>query len=323
VGMTVDPVDAYAWGWEEVREVLDQMAQLCEQIRPGATLPEVVGVLEHDPECAAPDAAAFIRFVEERQASALANLDGVHFDVPSAGRHVTISLAPPGGPPGAYYVPPSEDFSRPGSIWYSIEDPDAPRPLYQEVSTAYHEGFPGHHLQLATSLAARDRLSRYQRLWVWYPGLGEGWALYTERLMAELGYFEKPEYVLGMLANGLFRAVRVVVDLGLHLGFEIPASAPIDGGESWSFERAVSYMQDVALQPPGYAESEVLRYLGWPGQAISYKLGERELLDIRSRYLTSGGDLRGFHREVLAHGDIRLDRLRRSMFGHASRDTGK
>ncbi len=306
VGKEVDVDEGYRWGWDEVGALITEMTQLADEIKPGADLAEVVTLLETDIARAAPNASAFVSFVEARQRQALAQLDGSHFAVPPQAREVAVKLAPPGNPPGAYYFAPSEDFSRPGSIWYSIVDHDVPVPLYQEVSTAYHEGFPGHHLQLATTLANAERLTRFHRLFVWYSGFGEGWALYAERLMDELGYFEKPEYRFGMLANNLFRSTRVVVDLGIHHGLSIPPDAPLHPGERWSFDIAVDYMHRIGLQAPHYAKSEVLRYLGWPAQAISYKLGERCLLDLRESH---GGDLRSFHDRLLAYGEVRLDHL--------------
>jgi uncharacterized protein (DUF885 family) len=208
---------------------------------------------------------------------------------------------------------PTEDFARPGGIWYSLPPEDGPVPLYQEVSTAYHEGFPGHHMQIALTMTLAERLSRFQRTLVWYSGYGEGWGLYTERLMDELGYYEKPDYVFGMLASHVFRACRVVVDIGLHLRLDIPAGAPLHPGQPWSFERAVDYLRDIGMQTQAYAESEVLRYLGWPGQAISYKVGEREILALRDEARRRQGgdfDLKSFHSAVLGTGEVRFDTLR-------------
>lgn len=161
-----------------------------------------------------------------------------------------------------------------------------------------------------------EHLSKAHRVLIWYPGYGEGWALYAERVMDELGYFERPEYRLGMLSSQLFRAVRVVIDLGMHLGFVIPEDAPIHGGEPWSFERGVDYLADVAFQPRDHSVSEIKRYLGWPGQAISYKVGEREILDIRQELEKRDGfDLKEFHRRVLEGGELRLDYLRERLLG--------
>ena len=216
---------------------------------------------------------------------------------------------PTGGPLGAWYVGPSEDWSRAGSIWYAPGSRQS-LPYWQEVSTAYHEGFPGHHLQVCYALAEQERLSRFHRMYVWYSGAGEGWALYAERLMDELGYFEKPEYRLGLLSSQLFRATRVVVDIGCHLGLPIPDDAPLHAGEDWSYERAVDYMEQIGLQARDVAESEVKRYLGWPAQAISYKVGEREILAMREAARSAPGfDLKEFHTRMLRAGAIRIDQL--------------
>src|SRR2546423_2288460 len=137
----------------------------------------------------------------------MAALDGPHFDIPEPVRTVEAMIAPPGGAAAMYYTPPSEDFRRPGRTWY----PTLGRtrfPLWMEVSTAYHEGVPGHHLQLAHVRWLGDRLNPFPRLMGW-TGQTEGWALYAERLMDDLGLMDKPDYRLGMLANHAFRAARV------------------------------------------------------------------------------------------------------------------
>ena len=143
--------------------------------------------------------------------------------------------------------------------------------------------------------------------------VAEGWALYAERLMLELGYFERPDYVFGMLAKQLYRATRVVVDIGLHLGLTIPAGAPIWAGEAWSFELATEYLRTYGFRTPDQAVSETMRYLGWPGQAIAYKLGEREILSIRAEAERRRGvafDLKAFHDQIIGNGAMRLDLLR-------------
>lgn len=312
VGLDIDAREAYDWGWQEFRRLVAALDAVARQIEAGGDFGSVTELLENDPGRAAHSPEEFVRFISDRQETALADLDGTHFTVPPEVRTVTVNIAPPGGALGAYYLRPSEDFSRPGGIWYSVGD-QTRFPLYHHVSTAYHEGFPGHHLQIGTAMAARDRISRAQRVMVWYPGYGEGWAMYTELLMHELGYFEKPDYVFGMLAKHLYRAVRVVADIGLHTGFSIPSTAPLAPGEPWTPEVARSYLVRFGTRTPQQAESEVLRYLGWPGQAISYKLGERELLSIRraaTELLGDRFDLRSFHAAVLDHGPMRLDVLR-------------
>jgi uncharacterized protein (DUF885 family) len=313
LGMTIDPDETYEWGWEEVRRLRSEMETTAGDIDSDKTISEVIDLLETDPARSAATREDFVEFVSGIQQQAIAQLAGEHFSVPDELRVVTVNIAPPGGSLGAWYVGPSEDFSRPGSIWYAPGERER-LPYWQEVSTAYHEGFPGHHLQVGTAVLEKDRLSRFHRSAIWYSGAGEGWALYAERLMDELGFFEKPEFRLGLLASQLFRAVRVVVDIGCQLGFTIPDDAPLHGGQVWSYETAVDYMIQVGLLHPDVAESEVKRYLGWWGQAISYKVGEREILSMREKARAGAGhDQKEFHARMLAAGAIRLDHLREAM----------
>jgi len=315
LGMTIDPAEVYEWGWEEIARLRSQMTEVSRLIDSDRSVDDVIELLETDPSRSVPK-EEFTEFVQRRLDDAVSALDGPHFDVPDPVKRVTVNLAPPGGALGAWYINPSEDWQRPGSVWYALGERDR-IPTWQEVTTAYHEGFPGHHLQIGMSMWQKDRLSKAQRLLVWYSGYGEGWALYAERLMDELGFFEKPEYRLGMLASQLFRATRVVVDIGLHLGYRVPEGAPLHAGETWNYDIAVDYMDRIGLQPRDLAESEVKRYLGWPGQAISYKLGEREILDIRSRLQADPSfDLKEFHRQVLEGGEVRLDYLRERLLGN-------
>ncbi len=319
VGIDVDPVEAYEWGWAEFHQLREEMDAVGRSILPGGSFAEVTNLLDTDPERAAPTPEAFIEFIQRRQELALTDLEGSHFDVAPPLRTVTVRLAPPGSPLGAYYMRPSEDFSRPGGIWYAIGD-QTTFPLYHHVSTAYHEGFPGHHLQVGTAMVHEDRISRAQRVAIWLPGYGEGWALYAERLMQELGYYELPDYHFGMLAKHLYRATRVVVDIGLHLGLEIPAHAPLAAGQQWSFDIATDYMRTYGFRTPDQATGEVLRYLGWPGQATAYKLGEREILAIRRDARTQHGaafDLKRFHDRLIGHGAMRFDTLRDVVLGDA------
>jgi uncharacterized protein (DUF885 family) len=312
VGMEVDPDEAYSWGWDEFHRLRDEMMRVAGEIIPGADAATVTHYLETDPGVTAAGTDALVVFVTGILERAVDELAGSHFDVPENIRPLTVNIAPPGTPLGAYYLRPSEDFTRPGGVWYSIGEQDV-FPLYQHVSTAYHEGFPGHHLQIATAMTRSEEISRFQRVMTWYPGYGEGWGMYAEVLMGELGYLENPHHRFGMLAKQMYRAARVVVDIGLHLSMLVPDSSPIAPGEVWSFRSAVEFMRVYGFRTADQARDEVLRYLGWPGQAIAYKLGEREILRIRSeteRRLGGDFDLRAFHSTVLGHGAMRLDLLR-------------
>jgi uncharacterized protein (DUF885 family) len=314
LGTRLDLHETFAWGWSEIRTIDTRMREIARSILPGATMDEVIRLLQTDPARCAASPEDFVRIVKERQAAAIEALDGVHFDIPAPVRKVEVKLAPPGSTLGAYYMAPSEDFSRPGTIWY-VPAGERAIPLYSEMSTAYHEGFPGHHLQIGIQVSLEDRLSRLHRMVQsdYQTGYAEGWALYAERLMEELGFYERPEYVLGMLACQMMRACRVVLDIGAHLGLQAPSDAPFRPGEPISYEYGVDMMTRVAQLAPENAASEMTRYLGWPGQAIAYKVGEREILRLRDELRTKRGasfDLKAFHAELLGTGAIGLRALR-------------
>jgi len=316
LGAALDLRETYAWGWEEIARLLDRMEETAAAIRPGASRSEAIRLLAEDSARALPR-EEFRAFMQHRQERALADLRGAHFDVPEPIRQVEVRLAPPGGALGAFYVSPSEDFSRPGTVWFAIGEQQSV-PLFDQVTTNYHEGFPGHHLQAGIQLISPARLSRYQKLLVWYPGSGEGWALYAEDIMEELGYLEKPDYLMGKLAGEMLRACRVVIDIGSHLGLPIPSGQPFHPGEEWRFETAVEMLTDYAAQARDVAESEVIRYLGWPGQAIAYKVGQQAIRDLRAEAERRHGaafDRKGFHARLLEIGAVGLDVLRRHLAG--------
>jgi uncharacterized protein (DUF885 family) len=238
-------------------------------------------------------------------------LDGTHFDIPAPIRRCEAMIAPPGGAAAMYYTGPSEDLSRPGRTWYPTQGRTA-FPLWGEVSICYHEAVPGHHLQVATTRLLRERLNRFQRTIGWNSGYGEGWALYAERLMGELGYLEDPAFELGMLRAQAMRAVRVVVDIGLHLELRIPDDERYHPGETWTPELALPFVIERSAFPPEFMASEIDRYLGLPGQAISYKVGERVWLSSRDAARARGGaafDLKAFHTAALELGPLGLDQL--------------
>lgn len=312
VGLEIDPDEAYEWGWQELARLLSELERVADDISPGSGVAAVKDHLETSSEETVSGTDDLLAFVRQTLVKAVDDLAGLHFDVPDIIRPLTVELAPPGGPLGVYYVGPSEDFSRPGGVWYSIGDQQQ-FPLYQHVSTAYHEGFPGHHLQIATARSRTEEISRFQRLMTFYPGYGEGWAMYAEVLMGELGYLDDLRHYFGMLAKQTYRTARVVVDIGLHLEKVIDRSSPMAPGEPWTFDVAVDFMRDYGFRTHDQARDEVLRYLGWPGQAIAYKLGEREILAIREASRARLGDrfdLKEFHKAVLNNGAMRLDLLR-------------
>ncbi len=309
LGTELDLEETYRWGWSEVRRLRAEMESLAEDVAPGAGLDAVMEMLKTDPDRLAPSPAAFLERMTALQVDAIARLDGVHFDLPDEIKPLDVRIAPPGGSLGAYYTGPTEDFERPGTVWYSPGD-KTEFPLYDEVSTAYHEGFPGHHYQVAIATYLADRLSRYHRLSVWYPGFGEGWALYAEHLMGELGFYDEPDYEIGLRINQIHRACRVAIDIGFHCGLPIPDDAPFHPGEEWTFDLATDLLRSYSYLTEPYAVSEVTRYFGWPGQAIAYKVGERVILRLREQFMQrEGATLKEFHFRVVGSGAVGLDHL--------------
>ncbi|WP_317442093.1 DUF885 domain-containing protein [Streptomyces collinus] len=310
-GTDLDLDEAYAYGWSEFHRILGEMRQEAEKILPGAETPWVA--LAHLDEH-----GRHIEGVEEVREwlqglmdRAIADLDGTHFELAERVRKVESRIAPPGGAAAPYYTPPSEDFSRPGRTW--LPTMGLTRfPVYDLVSTWYHEGVPGHHLQLAQWAHVAEDLSRYQAGVGGVSANAEGWALYAERLMDELGYLTDAEVRLGYLDAQMMRAARVIVDIGMHLELQIPADSPFHPGERWTPELAQEFFGAHSSRPADFVESELTRYLTIPGQAIGYKLGERAWLLGRANARERHGDafdLKAWHMAALSQGSLGLDDL--------------
>lgn len=313
-GAELDLADVERWGWEEVNRLQAEMNETARRIRPGASVNEVIALLETDPARAINGGERVITWLQDLLDATIAELDGAHFDIPEEIKRLEVLEAPPGGPPVAYYTGPSEDFSRPGRYWFPAADRTT-FPLWQEVSIAYHEGVPGHHLEIATQQYQRDRLNRFSTTTM-IAGYSEGWALYAERLMDELGYLSNPDYRLGMLAAQMFRAMRVVVDIGLHLGHSIPTDADFHPGARWTPQLAREFIAALRFLPEQAVDGEITRYLGLPGQAISYKVGERiwrRARDIVQRRQGDDFSLPDFHARALSMGAMGLDQLEREL----------
>jgi uncharacterized protein (DUF885 family) len=315
LGMTIDPVETYEWGWEELARIEARAAEVCDRIQPGSTWAEAVEKLENDPRYVIEGEDDFQVWNQDLIDTTIAQLHGTHFDIAEPIQRCQAMIAPPGGAAAMYYTGPSEDFSRPGRTWYPTLGKTR-FPLWREVSICYHEGVPGHHLQIAQATYLADELSRYQRLAGFVSGHGEGWALYAERLMGELGYLDDPAYELGMLAASAMRAVRVIVDIGMHLELKIPEASSYQPGATWDAEIALPFVIERSRFPADFMSSEVDRYLGWPGQAISYKVGERVWLECRADAEARKGadfDLKDWHAFALNLGGLGLDALRQEL----------
>ena len=302
--------ETYEWGVQELQRINDRMWVAAKKLYPDATtLREVADRLEKDPRYIVEGEEELLRRLREFIEKAVERLDGKEFDIDPRIKNCEARLAPEGSASAAYYMGPSEDLSRPGTTWF----PTMGRKTFgwwHIVSTWYHEAVPGHHLQVATSMVNADRLNRFQRNRVWVSGYGEGWALYAERLMDELGAFADPGFEMGYLSAQGLRAARVVVDIGMHCGYK-----DFDGNV-WNAESAFKVLHERALLDEISARSEVDRYLGWPGQAISYKVGERFWMEAREdakKRLGSKFALKKFHSYALNLGPMGLDPFKAEM----------
>ncbi|MFD4631007.1 DUF885 domain-containing protein [Streptomyces sp. NPDC058284] len=310
-GADLDLDEAYAYGWSEFHRLLAEMRTEAERVLPGAATPWVA--LAHlDEHGAHIEGVDEVRvWLQELMDEAIDALDGSHFELAERVRKVESHIAPPGSAAAPYYTGPSEDFSRPGRTWLPTMG-DTRFPVYDLVSTWYHEGVPGHHLQLAQWAHVAANLSRYQATVGLVSANVEGWALYAERLMDELGFLTDPERRLGYLDAQMMRALRVIVDIGMHLELEIPAHSPFHPGERWTPDLAQEFYDAHCSRPTEYVASEMTRYLTIPGQAIGYKLGERAWLLGRENARRRHGaafDAKAWHMAALSQGSLGLDDL--------------
>lgn len=312
LGSTIDLVETYRWGQEELARIEELQRQTASRIRPGATVSEAIAILDADPKYQIQGTTALREWMQARADEAIEALDGSHFDIPAPARRIEGMIAPTHDG-GVYYTSPSEDFSRPGRMWWAVPEGVDSFTTWRELTTVYHEGVPGHHLQISSAIAQHDRLNSWRRNDCWVSGHGEGWALYAEWLMADLGFMDDPGHFMGLLDGQSMRAARVVLDIGLHCGFDAPAEV---GGGIWNWDKAWEFFNRHVSMDEGSARFEVNRYFGWPGQAPAYKLGERTWLQLRDAARAAdpqGFDLKDFHTRALALGGLPLDVLRSAM----------
>jgi uncharacterized protein (DUF885 family) len=295
---SLSPEAVHQIGLEEVARIECEMARILDALGvPAGSLGDRLRTLEHDARFAYPDTAegrarviAGYKEILEEAARAVAPLFDLH---PKAALEVERMPAfKECGSPGAYYQPPSFDGSRPGVFFVNLR---SPAPKWAMRTLAYHEGIPGHHFQIA--LAQQMRGVPTFRRFVPFTAYIEGWALYAERLAFEAGLERDPHDNLGRLADELLRAMRLVVDTGIHW-------------KRWTREQAIEYMQARSSSPAVPAEVE--RYIVAPGQACAYKIGEMKILELRERAKRELGeafDIRRFHNSILANGAMPLEIL--------------
>ncbi|MTE24000.1 DUF885 domain-containing protein [Microbacterium sp. ZXX196] len=312
LGADVDLDETYAWGLEELARVRAEQEALAREILPGASVEDAVAHLERDMTRKLIGQDALREWMQETADRAVAELGETHFDIPEPVRRVECMIAPTTSGE-IYYTAPSDDFSRPGRMWWSVPDGVRAFDTWRELTTVYHEGVPGHHLQIGQAVYNRAELNSWRRLLAGTSGHAEGWALYAERLMEELGYLDDPAARLGMLDGQRMRAARVVLDIGVHLGKRRP-----DSYQKWDADYALEFLRRNVNMADQFVTFELNRYLGWPGQAPSYKVGQRIWTDIRDAVREREGEgfsMKAFHKRALDLGGVGLDTLRAELVG--------
>lgn len=316
LGAAVDLDETYEWGLEELSRIVAEQEKVAVDLYgTGTTVDQAIARLEDDPAWRVHGLDGLKSWMQEKADAAIEALGGTHFDIPDELRTIECMVLPD-GTGGIYYTGPTDDFSRPGRMWWSVPAGVESFSAWQELTTVYHEGVPGHHLQVGGATYLHDTLNTWRRNLCWVSGHGEGWALYAERLMADLGFLDEPGFRMGMLDSQRLRAARVVVDLGVHLGKEAPESV---GGGTWDADKAWEFLTANVAMDRSFLAFELDRYLGWPGQAPSYKVGQRlwetARDDARQRAESAGKefDLKAFHTNALALGSVGLDTLMRAL----------
>ena len=310
LGAVIDLDETYEWGREELARMVSEQTAIANEILSGATVEEAVAHLESDPAHKLHGTDELQRWMQATSDRAVAELGATHFDIPEQIRTLECMIAPT-QEGGIYYTGPTDDFSRPGRMWWSVPEGVTEFDTWRELTTVYHEGVPGHHLQIAQAVHNRAELNSWRRLLAGTSGHAEGWALYAERLMQQLGYLDDPADRLGMLDGQRMRAARVVLDIGVHLG-----KPRLEGDGAWDADDALEFMRKNVNMSDEFVQFEVNRYLGWPGQAPSYKVGQRIWEQTRDAYQVQQGDafdIKQFHKRALDLGGVGLDTLRSAL----------
>lgn len=316
LGAVVDLDETYEWGRERLAAIDAEQRTIAERLYgPGTSVREALDRLNHDPARTIRGTDALQEWMQATADGAMAALDGTHFDIPEPVRTIECRIAP-SQTGGIYYTGPSDDFSRPGRMWWSVPAGTTDFATWQEKTTVFHEGVPGHHLQLGMQTYLREQLNSWRRLACWVSGHGEGWALYAEQLMADLGFQDEDGDRMGVLDSQRLRAARVVLDIGVHLGKERPAelaSLPGVGEGTWDRDSAWAFLRHNVAMSEGFLRFELDRYLGWPGQAPSYAIGQRLWERTRDVCLARGESLKSFHTRALSLGSVGLDVMREAL----------
>ncbi len=319
LGAQIDLDDTYEWGKAELAAIIGEQEEIARTLYgSGVSVREAMDRLNADPARSLHGTHALRTWMQSTADEALATLSGTYFDIPEPLQKIECMVLED-GTGGIYYTGPTADFSRPGRMWWSVPTGVEKFATWQEKTTVFHEGVPGHHLQVGMATYMSESLNEWRRHGLWVSGHGEGWALYAEDLMAELGFHEDLGDRMGVLDAMRLRTSRVVVDLGVHLGKKVDVTGTANlasfHGKIWERESAWEFLRENVAMDPSFLSFELDRYLGWPGQAPSYKVGHRIWSELREearqRAVSAGEhfDLKAWHMRALRLGALGLDVL--------------
>lgn len=311
LGDDVELDETYAFGWDELARLTAEMREVARSL--GAdSIEQASAALDADPAQRLSDPDQLLAWLQGRVDEVTDAVDGVHFDLPPIARRAECRLSAASS--GVmYYSQPDAAFTRPGRIWWS--PPAESSYAWREVTTVHHEGVPGHHLQITIAMA-EPGLHPWQRSMAHVHGYVEGWAHYAERLCDELGLLRTPGERLGMLYGQRWRAARIVIDMGLHLGLPIPAGNGFTDAVEWTPSLGVAVLRAASGTDEASARFEVDRYFGWPAQALSFRVGARLWRQVRAvAEREPDFDLREFHMRALQMGPMGLRPLRAALTG--------
>jgi uncharacterized protein (DUF885 family) len=297
-----EPHDLHAYGLAQIQAINEERAVIAARLGRRSWR-DLLNDLDEDPANHATEPQQLVARAETQILKAQAAAPSYFSRLPVS--PCTVQAVEPyreKDAPFAFYYAPDKDRSRPGI--YFVNTYDLPqRPYHMLATTTYHEAVPGHHFQIALEQELEE-LSEFRRFGSRMAGTAfvEGWGLYSERLADEIGLYEDDVERIGMLGAQAWRAARLVVDTGIH-------------ALHWTRDQSVQFLTDSGLTPIN-AAIETDRYIAWPGQALAYMVGQREILRLREAIAERDGprfDLRNFHDQTIGHGSLSLDTLRREL----------
>lgn len=301
-GRDVDLDAGYEWAQDQLRETIAEQERIARELYGDASVAGAYRRLNGEHRYTIEGTDALLDWMAEVNEAA-ARAFGVDNTVECA--------IDPAGSGGIFYTPPSDDMIRPGTMWWSVPAGQTTFHTWQELATVFHEGVPGHHLQMSAALDNRAELNMWRRSVCWNAAHGEGWALYAEHLMADRGFFDDPGYRMGLLDSRRLRLARVLVDIGVHMKKPTP-----DGNGTWDAQYAKAFLRDNTAMPEANLAFELDRYMGWPGQAPSYALGYKDWVDLRGQALAQGFTEDEFHAKALSLGSMPMDMLANEVLNH-------